>query len=175
MKIYHFIKIPSMVLTMLSLALVTTMSMAADYQKIAGQFKQAYVKQEVLPVPHSQNHIIMLTQANGVNTDINKNGFMPGAKVVIQEIADLNQGNGPHSGYVTQTMENGDVVVVKIQGNVSTVMSAEGLPNTSVKGDWVFDHGSGKYNGISGSGTYTGYFTSEKEFTVDWNGYYFVQ
>lgn len=175
MKFHNFIKTISMVLTMVALSTTSILSMATDYQKISGQFRQTYVKQEVLPVPHSQNHIIMLTQANGKNTDVNKNGFMPGAKVVIQEIADLNQGNGHSSGYVTQTMENGDVVVVKIEGDISTVISADGQPNTSIKGDWVFDHGSGKYNGITGSGTYTGYFTGEKEFTVDWDGYYFVQ
>ena len=141
--------------------------------RISGHFEQAYVKQEVLPVPQAQGHMIMLTQANGTNKDTNGTGFMDGAQVVIQEIADLNQGNGPHSGYVIQTMSNGDEVVVKINGRISTTLTAEGQPNTSFSGDWKFKSGTGQYKNIKGSGTYQGHFTSEKEYVVDWNGYYF--
>ncbi|MBI4005548.1 MAG: hypothetical protein HY356_02665 [Gammaproteobacteria bacterium] len=175
MKSYNYFKAMVMVMAMLSLGLVTSASMAGNFEKIAGQFNQTYSKQEVLPVPQAQGHIIMLTQSKGKGTSTNGSGYMDGAQVVINEIVDLNQGNGPHSGYVTQTMPNGDETVTRFTGQVSTILTSEGQPNTTFSGRWENVSGAGQYTGITGSGTYNGHFVSEKEYVVDWEGYYFLQ
>lgn len=175
MKSYNLIKTIMMIIVMLSLGLVTTASMAGSFEKIAGQFKQAYSKQEVLPVPQVQGRMIMLTQSKGKGTNTNGSGYMDGAQVVINEIVDLNQGNGPHSGYVTQTMSNGDETVTRFSGQVSTTLTSDGQPNTTFSGRWENVSGAGQYTGITGSGSYNGHFISEKEYVVDWDGYYYLQ
>ena len=154
---------------------LTTLSAMAGSTRIAGTFSQSYSKQEVLPIPQAQGHIIMLTESQGSNSNTNGSGYMDGAKVVISEIVDLNRGNGPHQGYVTQTMSNGDETVTHFNGKVTTTMTAEERPNTTMKGSWKTIRGTGQYSGIKGSGTYAGYFTSEKDYVVDWKGYYFIQ
>ena len=175
MKSYNFFRTMMVVIAILSSSLVTTASVAGSFEKIAGQFKQAYTKQEVLPVPQAQGHMIMLTQSKGKGTSTNGSGYMNGAQVVISEIVDLNQGNGPHSGYVTQTMPNGDETVTRFSGLVSTTLTPDGQPNTTFSGRWENVNGTGQYTGITGSGVYNGHFTSEKEYVVDWDGYYYLQ
>lgn len=174
MKMLTFVKTVTIVTAVLSLGLGATASLAAS-TKIAGQFKQTYVKQEALPVPQSQGHVIMLTQSDGKGTNTNGSDYMDGAKVVIQEIADLNRGNGPHNGYVTQTMPNGDETVTSFEGKVTTGLTEDGQPRTTLQGSWKKVSGTGQYEGIQGSGTYEGYFTSEKDYVVDWSGYYFLR
>lgn len=72
-------------------------------------------------------------------------------------------------------MSNGDETVTSFNGKVTTTMTAEGQPNTTMSGSWEKVSGKGQYKGIQGSGTYKGYFTSESEYVIDWNGYYFLQ
>ena len=164
----------SFIVSGLVLLSVSEITHAAS-EKISGQFQQTYTKQDGLPIPQSQGHMVVLTQSEGKNSSTNGSSYMNGANVTISEIADLNRGNGPHSGYVTQTMPNGDETVTSYQGMVTTVLSDSGQPQTSFKGSWEKVSGSGQYKGIKGSGTYTGHFTSEKDYVIDWNGYYFLQ
>ncbi|MFQ5660985.1 MAG: hypothetical protein ACE5GZ_11200 [Gammaproteobacteria bacterium] len=154
---------------------LTTLAAMAGSTRITGKFSQSYSKQEALPIPQAQGHVIMLTESQGSNSSTNGSAYMDGAKVVISEIVDLDRGNGPHQGYVTQTMPNGDETVTHFDGKVTTTMTAEGQPNTTFKGNWKAIRGTGQYSGIKGSGTYVGRFTSEKDYVVDWKGYYFIQ
>ena len=174
MKSFNAIRPVMMGMTLVSLGLLTPMSMAGSFEEIAGQYKQAYTKQEALPVPQAQGHVIMLTQSKGTGKSTNGSAYMDGAQVVISEIADISQGNGPHSGYVTQTMANGDETVTRFSGRITTTLTPEGQPNTTFAGRWENVSGSGQYTGITGSGAYNGHFISENEYVVDWSGYYYV-
>ena len=175
MKLHHLTRSLSVLVTIL-IAVFTTMPAMAEYSRISGAFKSVkYTKQEAIPVPQTQGHIIMLTNAATMNTDTSDTGFMNGANVVISEIVDLDKGTGPSNGYVTFTMNNGDEIVCKINGNISTTMSADGQPHTGFSGKWSYISGKGKYTNITGSGNYQGHFVAQDEFVVDWNGYYFLQ
>jgi len=174
MKTLHLFKTFIMSIFMLTLGLGSAVSMAGNYEKIQGQFNQAYTKQEAVTIPQTQGHMVMLTQSKGKNTNTNGAGYMHGAQVVIDEIIDLNQGNGPHSGYVIQTMPNGDETVTKYSGLVTTTLTLEGQPNTTMAGKWEKFRGKGQYTGVTGSGTYTGHFVSESEYVIDYNGYIYV-
>jgi hypothetical protein len=46
----------------------------------------------------------------------------------------------------------------------------DGQPMTSFSGTWKKLSGTGKYEGIQGQGTYSGHFTSQTEYVVDWRG-----
>ncbi len=142
----------------------------AGNTNVAGQFKATYAKQEALPIPDGEGHMLILGEAHGSNTSTGKVSYMDGAQIVNKEIDDLFRGNGPHSGYVTMS-KNGEETVTKWSGNVTTVLNKDGTPNTTMKGSWEKVSGTGKYKEVAGTGKYSGYFTSHKDYVVDWDGH----
>jgi hypothetical protein len=146
--------------------LVSTGTMAADEVKDGGSMDNAYAKRDMQPIPDQEGHALLLTESTG--TAVNPGGPIDGFKVTVREIADLRQGSGPQQGYVIYT-KGSDQLVVKIEGNVTTTMK-DGKPNTSMKGNYVFVSGTGALAGAEGKGAYSGYFTAEDKYHVDWEG-----
>jgi hypothetical protein len=128
----------------------------------AGSIDVTYAKRNVQPI--AQGHILLLAESTGNN----KGGGFDGFGVSIREIADLDKGNGTNSGYVFFTRGD-DMQVVKISGKVSTAMK-DGHQNTTMSGNWEVVDATGTLAGNKGEGTYTGYFTAEDRYHIDWNG-----
>jgi hypothetical protein len=145
----------------------------AEGGPISGSISLSYTKQETLPVTEAPGHMVLLGEVKGANRNTGGTDFMDGAEVTNREIARLFQGNGPHSGYITLG-KDGNTAIALWSGQVTTVMSSEGQPQTSVKGNWEYVFGTGKYNGIRGQGEYRGHFTSQTSYVVDWSGKYSV-
>lgn len=143
----------------------------AEGGAIAGSMQLSYTKQEALPVAEAPGHMLLLGEVKGANKNTGSTDYMDGAEVDNREIARLFQGSGPQSGYIT-IGKNGNTTIALWSGQVTTIMSAEGQPQTSFKGNWEYVAGTGKYNGIHGKGEYHGHFTSEKSYEVDWSGEY---
>lgn len=141
----------------------------AEERAVAGQFTASYSKREALPVPDAEGHVLMLGEAAGRNVGLKGSDYMDGATIVNREILDLVRGNGPHSGYVTMTMA-GVQTVSRWEGTVRTSLNKDGTPNTTFEGTWTKVNGTGKYERVTGGGTYSGHFTSENDYVVDWNG-----
>lgn len=150
---------------------LVTASPAGGGEEVAGVLSMAYVNQQKLAIPDAAGHVLLLTEARGTNRNTGSSDFMSGAQVAVHEILDLVQGNGASQGYVTFS-KGPDTVFVRISGKVTTRSSPEGSPITSFVGTWNYTKGTGRYVGIEGTGTYRGRFTSEREFTVDWQGEY---
>jgi hypothetical protein len=163
-----------MMMTKLANALVILSAMAAiglastgalaDKVKDAGSINAAYVKRDMQPI--QEGHALLLTESNG--TSANPGGLVDGFSVSVREIGDLRQGNGPQQGY-TIFIKGPDQEVVRFEGMVTTTMK-DGKPNTTMKGTYAIVGGTGKLAGIEGGGTYTGYFTAEDKFRIDWEG-----
>ena len=135
----------------------------AHAESIAGQGKCTY-KPTAVNVANTDGYAVSLSET----TCASSGGFIEGATVSNPEIANLHQGNGDNSGYYTIT--NGtDSTVAKWSGKVTTIMK-DGNPMTSIKGQWEYVGGTGKFVGIKGKGEYSGYFTSATEYIVDWKG-----
>lgn len=135
----------------------------ASAESIAGQGKCTY-KPSAANVANTDGYAVMLSET----TCVSSGGLVDGATVLNQEVANLHQGTGDHSGYYTIT--NGvDSTIAKWSGKVNTVMK-DGNPMTSFKGQWEYVGGTGKFAAIKGKGEYAGYFTSATEYTVDWKG-----
>jgi len=107
----------------------------------------------------------MLDEATGTNEG---GGRLDGFSVSCNEIADLDKGNGTNSGYCLFA-KGSDGQAVKFNGNVATEMK-DGHPNTAVTGNWVVVSATGSLAGSRGEGTYTGYFTAEDKYHIDWKG-----
>lgn len=148
---------------------MTRLSPVGGKVKIAGTLTMRYVTQEKLSIPDGAGHVLLLTEARGTNRNTGPGDFMAGAQVAIWEILDLAQGSGLSQGYVT-LWHGADSTVVKINGNVTTTMSPDGSPRTTLTGSWTEVRGTGQYAGIQGGGTYKGGFSSPTDFTVEWVG-----
>jgi hypothetical protein len=137
----------------------------ADTVKDAGSIDGTYVKRDIQVIPDQEGHMLLLTESTG--TSSNSGGLVDGFSVTVREIADLRQGNGPQQGYVIYT-KGSERQVVKIDGTVTTVMQ-DGQPKTTFKGKYTIAAGEGTL-GIEGAGSYSGYFKSENDYHVDWEG-----
>lgn len=156
---------------MRSIALIAALAMLglapagalAGEVKDSGSIDAAYVKRDAQPV--SEGHMLLLSESNG--TSANPGGLVNGFAVSIREFADLRQGTGPQQGYVIYT-KGSERQIVKIEGMVTTTMK-DGKPNTTFKGTYTIAADEGTF-GVKGQGTYSGYFTTEDKFHVDWEG-----
>lgn len=139
----------------------------ADQMKDAGSYDGTYTKRELLPIPDQEGHALLLTESSG--TAVAPDGPLDGFSAVTREIADLRQGNGPHQGYVVFSKGN-DQQVVRFEGRVTTTMK-DGKPNTTMEGTYAVIGGAGALAASGGEGTYTGYFTAEDKYQLNWSGH----
>jgi len=138
----------------------------AEEIKDSGSFDASYTKRDTRPVPDQQGHMLLLTESSGKST--NPGGLIDGLPTTVLELADLRQGNGPHQGYVIY-QKGSDQEVVRFEGQVTTTMK-DGHPDTKMKGRYEIVGGTGALSGIQGNGAYTGYFTAQDKYHVDWQG-----
>jgi len=159
---------------MRSIALIAALAMIglsstsalADNIKDSGSYDNTYIKRDMQPIPDQDGHALMLTESTGTAT--HPGGSLDGFSVTTREIADLRQGNGPQQGYSIFS-KGSDQQVVRFEGNVTTTMK-DGKPNTTMKGSYEIVSATGSLAGTKGAGTYTGYFTAEDKFQVNWDG-----
>jgi len=137
--------------------------------RIAGTFSAKYAEQHPLSVSDAEGHALMLGRVQGVNRSTGPTTYMDRANVTSLEFGDLVQGNGTHQGYITFS-QGGDTVISKWNGKVTTTLSPDKTPKTSFAGTWTQVKGTGRYQDITGRGTYQGRFISQNEYTVDWKG-----
>jgi hypothetical protein len=137
--------------------------------RIAGTFTVKYSEQHPLQVPDAEGHALMLGRVQGVNRSTGPAPYMDQGNVTSIEFGDLAQGNGPHQGYIWMS-QGADTVVSKWNGTVSTTLSPEKTPITTFAGTWTKVKGTGRYQPVTGKGSYRGRFISATEYTVDWQG-----
>lgn len=153
------------------LAFAPAGAFAEDKIKSSGSYDGTYTKRELLPIPDQEGHALLLTESAG--TSVNPGGPLDGFSVVTREIADLRQGNGSHQGYVVFS-KGDDQLVVNFDGAVTTVMK-DGKPSTTMKGDYSVIGGAGTLAGTGGGGLYSGYFTAEDKYQLNWDGHMTLQ
>ena len=137
--------------------------------KIAGMFEAKYAEQHPLPVPDAAGHALVLGRAVGVNRSTGQTPYMDEGKVTNFEFGDLIQGNGPQQGYISMS-QGADTMISKWSGKVTTILSPDKTPITTMEGTWTKVKGSGRYGSVTGKGNYKGHFTSQTEYTVEWSG-----
>ena len=145
--------------------LAPTVALAAS-AKDTGSMEGEVAKRDAEPVPDQEGHLLVLTQGRGTAT--NPGGPIDGYSFTTHEVLDLRQGSGSQRGYVIFS-KGSNQRVVAIEGAVTTTMK-NGQPNTSLKDDWTIVSGQGALAAEKGNGTYSGYFTSQDNFHVDWTG-----
>ena len=149
----------------------TTISCAQHPTKIAGKIASVYTKEERMDIGDTEKHTVILAKSEGTNESIGKVVYMDGAQVININFSDVIKGNGDHQGYIILA-KNSDTTFAKYNGHVSTTMSPDNIPITSFEGTFSYIGGKGKFAGITGTGTYSGKFTSKNEYTVEWQSEY---
>jgi len=145
---------------------LTSGAALADKVKDSGSMDATFTKRDLQPIPDQDGHALIFSEASG--TSANPGGLLDGFQVTVRDFVDVSNGSGPQKGYVIYT-KDADQQVVKIDGMVATTMK-DGQPSVTFKGDWEIVGGQGALAGLEGEGTYSGYFTAENAFHVDWEG-----
>lgn len=152
-----------------TLILLAALPAATERAPVAGKFTVKYSQQHALPVADAAGPVLLANEAKGTNSNTGRTDYMNGATATLVEIADLTQGNGAHQGYVTFS-KDGERSVNRWNGKVTTTLSADNQPVTTFEGTWTKIGGTGRYDGVTGSGRYKGRMLSATEFVVEWNG-----
>ena len=152
-----------------TLILLAAIPVGTDLASVAGKFTVKYSQQHALPVADAAGPVLLASEAKGTNSNTGRTDYMHGATATLVEIADLTQGNGAHQGYVT-FLKDGERTVNRWNGKVTTTLSSDNQPVTTFEGTWTKIGGTGRYDGVTGSGRYKGRMLSPTEFVVDWNG-----
>lgn len=137
---------------------------AADKKpmKDRGSIDVQYVKRDVQQI--ADGHVLLLSEASGAN----QGGELDGFTVIDRQSADLDKGNGPHRGYLTFS-KGEHQITTRVTGVVSTTMKGN-QPLVTMSGKWEIVGGIGVLAGRKGGGTFTGYYTAEDKYHIDWKG-----
>ena len=148
-------------------ALLCGMAVIAGAQtKISGKLTCA--KPAVRETGGSGAQTIMFQRSNCTwTTPFTIDGSKPGATVDVS-IGDMSGATGRTHGYSTSVFETGDTTVVRYEGTTQAKKDGSG----TVKGTWKYVRGTGKFRGISGSGTYKGQGAADGSASADVTGHY---
>ncbi|GEM_PF-707721 len=152
----------------------TATSTAQQTFIIAGKITCTDTDPKQIDVGNTKDHIISLGTSEGTNISTGEHEFMDGAQAVNMAYNDLVEGNGPQQGYMKLT-KNGDTVFSVWRGKVVATINPEGTPSTTFEGIVSFIKGTGRFENIQGSGSYTGRYTSKTDYIVEWKGKYFIE
>jgi len=145
---------------------------AQEATNVSGKITATYTEQqEKIEIGDAEGHLMQLVKSEGTNVSTGEAAFMDGAKIVNISYSDVVQGNGSNQGYII--FKNGeDAMYGQWHGKITTTMTTEGTPLTSLVGEYTYINGGGIFEGIEGSGTFKGHFTSDTEYEVEWQGSY---
>ena len=71
----------------------TAFNVHAETQQISGTTTGGYTKQQPVPIANADGNLLIMSEYHGTNKSTSGNGYMDGASVINQEIAQLFQGN----------------------------------------------------------------------------------
>ncbi len=148
-------------------ALLCGLAVIAGAQtKITGKLTCA--KPSVNETAGEGGQMIMFQRANCTwTTPFTIDGSKPG-RTVDASIGDMNGSSVRAHGYSTSVMDNGDSTFVRYEGTSQMKKDRSG----TIKGTWKYVRGTGKFSGISGSGTYKGETAADGSGWADVAGHY---
>jgi hypothetical protein len=134
---------------------------------ISGSFS-AYVTAETTLFPDDQpNHQVQLAEIHATQKSADPD--WNNARLTYQGFTDIVSGNGMQQGYYVNEHADGDRDCGTFEGRVTT---AGGQP--TIEGTFTITHGTGKFKGIRGQGTFKGRQISPTEIEMSWTGAYEV-
>jgi hypothetical protein len=133
--------------------------------KITGTFSGKIRTQTAANLFHEDNHALTLIEVAGMQKSADP--LWNGARITYCGTSDLLNGNGPQKGYWYNEHVDGDRDWGTFEGRIVT--SGQ---QVAMEGTFKFTGGTGKFMGISGTGTYRGNFPSATDVVNEWQGEY---
>lgn len=141
--------------------------------KVSGKQTLAYTRQERSNVGDVEGHMLSLIEAEGVNISTGDTEYMNGAQVINFVTSDLINFNGPIQGY-SITKKKEDSAFGKLEGKITTSLSADGTPVAVIEAKLIWIKGTGQFKNIQGVATAKGIYISKNIYTVEWEGEYWI-
>jgi len=152
----------------LLLVAVPTRESFAESKKISGSGSATAVLSETKMLPGDDpSHVITFLR----RLDTDKNDQFGDGQATIVNVDDAVAGTGPHRGYRIWTGTSGDQSFVAYEGRTTAVVKPSGPPEATFQGKWWYTGGTGKFQGITGGGTYRGALDA-KGLTYQYEGDY---
>ena len=131
----------------------------------SGEWSAEFVKQEARPLG-GPDHIVVSAVAVGKNKSKGTQSRTDGAQVLMSDMIEIKQGNGPQNGLFTLVDGKGSLTA-SYTGRVTTTM-VDGQPKTTGEGTWHYVSGSGGYAEVKEAGTYAWTMTSPTALKGTW-------
>jgi hypothetical protein len=131
----------------------------ANRRRVSGVARTVVSLAEVrMPAGDNPQHEVTLSRLTGVlnSSDPNFNDV----KVHEVTFSDCVAGTGTHRGYDVNIHPGGDKTFTRHEGVTKTVAMLNEAPQTTFEGTWWCTGGTGRFQGITGRGTYRGRVTS---------------
>jgi hypothetical protein len=132
---------------------------------ITGAFSGRTTSQTTISLQDISNHDLSLMEVRGVQKSQDEK--WNDARITYWGTADLIAGSGPQRGYFVNEHADGDHDFGTFEGRIQT--SGQ---QATMEGNWKFTGGTGKYQGLTGGGTYKGRLTSPTDVENTWDGIY---
>ncbi|MCP4567056.1 MAG: hypothetical protein GY841_05700 [FCB group bacterium] len=147
---------------------------AGEPIKVAGKMIINLAREDSVTILDTDGHLLSFQIYEGTNASTGENDFMSGAMARNISFSDMVMGNGINQGYCEFTLDN-DATVAKWTGKVITTLKADSTFVTSFEGKFTFIGGIGKFEKISGGGTFSGGPTAETTTSIDWQAEYTLE
>ena len=132
---------------------------------LSGTFSGFVDIQQAITVGDRNGHVMMVARVRG--TQQSADPLWNEAAIVYTAVLDLVAGSGDQRGYFVNTHADGDRDWGTFSGTVATV-GAE----LRCDGTWETTAGSGRYEGVTGKGTFSMRITSRDTVETSWDGAY---
>jgi hypothetical protein len=147
---------------------------AQQKYQFSGKQTVAITKQERSNVADMESHILSLSEWNGVNESLGNTEFMDGAQVFAFLTADLVHFSGYFQGYSIMT-KKGESTFSKFEGKLTTTLSSDGTPVSTMEGTFSFLKGTGQYENIRGGGAIMGRYIASNIVVWDVEAEYWIE
>ena len=119
----------------------------------------------------ADEHVLRHGAERGTQMEFSGADWLKECSLLRTGTCDLVRGRGSCYGYQIWIAPNGDRLVAKYSGVIlSDAKSDKKLPDTILRGTWVYVRGSGIYAGVAGAGRYSGKYRSATEYELEWSG-----
>ena len=132
---------------------------------VSGSFSGRATSQSTIALDDISNHDLNLLEVRGVQKSPDEK--WNNSKITYWGTADLIAGNGPQRGYFVNEHADGDRDFGAFEGKIVTTGG-----EIALEGNWKYTGGTGKFQGLTGGGTYKGRMTSATEVENTWEGAY---
>ena len=132
---------------------------------MTGQYSGKVTVNSSLELDDAPGHQGSLMEVRGLQTVSDENG--KDSKMTYWGTGDFIRGTGMQHGYFITEHPDGDRDCGIFEGKIAVTNG-----QVTIEGTWKFTHGTGRFEGISGGGTFKGRMISVTETEMRWEGLY---